>query len=272
MLVLSLRGHIYNIPIAGMLSIVAGYGNCYLMQKLLKLYKKAGETPLNTIERFKLENPEYKNEKMAYAGRLDPLAEGVLLVLVGDECKNKEDYLGLDKEYEFEILHGVQTDTYDVAGVVKTYRDSVLVVTVDNYKDSVLVGKFAQEYPPFSSKAVGGKSLFWWARKGRLDEVEIPKREVEIYDVEFLGDRKISKQDLKENIFDRVSNLKGDFRQDEILKSWQEFFDNTPEDSFKISKWKIKCSSGTYVRGIANSLGGLAFTIKRTKVFTKLQN
>ena len=59
------------------------------IMNILKLYKNRGETPLECINRFKKENPEYQKEKMTYAGRLDPLAEGLLLVLVGEECKNK---------------------------------------------------------------------------------------------------------------------------------------------------------------------------------------
>ena len=50
-------------------------------------------------------------------GRLDPLAEGVLLILIGDECKNKEKYLGLDKEYEVAIIFGISTDTGDALGL-----------------------------------------------------------------------------------------------------------------------------------------------------------
>ena len=83
------------------------------MKKILNLYKEVGETPLERLERFKKDNSEYANEKMTYAGRLDPMAEGVLIVLVGEECLNKEKYLGLDKEYEFEVLFGFRTDTYE---------------------------------------------------------------------------------------------------------------------------------------------------------------
>ena len=55
------------------------------MEKILKLNKKMSETPLECIQRWKKENPEYVEEKMTYAGRLDPMAEGELLVLVGEE-------------------------------------------------------------------------------------------------------------------------------------------------------------------------------------------
>ena len=53
----------------------------------------AGETPLEALEAFRARNKKYKNEKMTYAGRLDPMAEGVLIVLVGEEVHNKEKYL-----------------------------------------------------------------------------------------------------------------------------------------------------------------------------------
>ena len=59
-------------------------------KSVLNLYKKVGETPLECIKRFQSDHPEYQGEKMTYAGRLDPLASGVLLVLVGKECKQKE--------------------------------------------------------------------------------------------------------------------------------------------------------------------------------------
>ena len=62
---------------------------------------------------------------MTYAGRLDPMASGVLLVLAGEETKNKDKYLGLDKEYDFEILFGFATDTYDILGKVIKARNLI---------------------------------------------------------------------------------------------------------------------------------------------------
>ena len=88
------------------------------MKKIILLNKKEGETPLEALDRFRMANPKYKDEKMTYAGRLDPMASGVLLVLVGEEIKQKDKYLALNKEYEFEILFGFATDTYDILGKV----------------------------------------------------------------------------------------------------------------------------------------------------------
>ena len=63
------------------------------MKKVIVLNKKEGETPLEAMEAFRASNKQYKDFKMTYAGRLDPMASGLLLVLVGDEVKNKEKYL-----------------------------------------------------------------------------------------------------------------------------------------------------------------------------------
>ena len=238
---------------------------------VFELYKKEGETPLEAIEEFRKENIEFGDQKMTYAGRLDPMAEGVLLVLVGEECKDKQKYLGLDKEYEFEILWGFQTDTYDILGIPKInkqFEHSNILKNVGMLEK--MNGKFKQKYPPYSSMTVKGKQLFQWAREGRLNEIEIPDIEVEIYKVEFLGNRKIEREELLKNILSRIDRVKGDFRQEEIKYGWKNLLSNLEDENsseFVISKFRIKCSGGTYIRGIANDLGGIAYSIKRTRVF-----
>jgi len=248
---------------------------------MLKLYKKMGETPLECLERWRADNPEYQDKKLTYAGRLDPMAEGELLVLVGEECKNKEKYLSLDKEYEFDILFGFQTDTYDILGSVNlgVAHLSLGDYDVAGHKGKVggflegLVGKQMQKYPPFSSKTVGGKAMFELAKAGKLDGAKIPEREVEIYKVDFIKSYWIIGRDLKADIFKRILLVRGDFRQEEILKKWGELLSGREEEQFLVSRIKIKCSSGTYVRVITQNLGrflgvlALALKIKRTKVF-----
>ena len=74
------------------------------------------------------------------------------------------------------------------------------------------------------------------------------------------------------NIEKRVKRVTGDFRQNEILKIWENELKNRELEKFTLAKFKIKCSSGTYVRTIANSFGvriglpALAFSIKRTNI------
>jgi tRNA pseudouridine55 synthase len=242
------------------------------VKKVLILNKKEGETPLETLEFFRAKNKEYKNSKMTYAGRLDPMASGVLIILVDEKIKNKEEYLNLEKEYEFEILFGFSTDTYDILGKVlnnkKVIFSKKFLEKEINKNLKFFTGNFIQEYPIYSSKTVAGRQLFSYARAN--EEVEVPKREVNVKNLKLLKIRKIIGKNLINNIEKRIKKVKGDFRQEEILKIWKKEIEL--KEQYFIASFKVKCSSGTYVRGIANSLGNkaqipaLAFSIKRTKI------
>jgi len=246
---------------------------------MLILYKKIGETPLECLERLRQENPKYENVKMTYAGRLDPLAEGELLVLLGEECQNKDKYLGLDKEYEFEVLLGFQTDTYDVLGMPNLKDGCSKEYDVARHQEKIerflksIKGKQMQKYPPFSSKTVGGKPLFELARGEELDKDNLPEREIEIYEADFVRSYWLMGRDLKAEIFKKILLVQGDFRQEEILPEWEKLLKNRLPERFLISRIKIKCSGGTYVRGLVHSLGEridyptVTFWIKRTKIF-----
>src|SRR3989344_2750066 len=119
------------------------------------LYKHRGETPLERIHRFRAEKPKFKDQKFTYLGRLDPMAEGVLLVASGEDVKKKDEFLGLDKEYEFTILFGFATDTYDVLGkIVRVEKLQNLNENEVRKVASIYKGEREQKYPPFSSKTV----------------------------------------------------------------------------------------------------------------------
>lgn len=243
------------------------------MKKVLNLYKPQGMTPFGLVQKVKLEEAEYRNERIGYAGRLDPMAEGVMLLLVGEENKKRKYYERLDKEYEFEVLFGFATDTYDGLGLVESFclkPINDLERKIEKYLND-LKGKSVQGYPPYSYVRVKGKPLFWWARNNRLDEIRIPKKRIEIYDLELMGTGKISSEEFF-GLFEKIRKVNGDFRQEEILKRWREVLEEVGDGVFPVAKIKIKCSSGVYVRGIANSLGkslgtgGLALSIVRTRV------
>ena len=93
------------------------------LPRYIVLQKKRGETPLEILEQVEItnlgEHPELQNAPLAYAGRLDPMAEGKLLVLIGDECKKQSSHTKLDKEYEVEIVLDLKTDTGDVLGLAE---------------------------------------------------------------------------------------------------------------------------------------------------------
>ncbi len=239
------------------------------------VYKKLGETPLEAINRFKLDNPKYSTVPMTYAGRLDPMAEGLLLLLSGDEVHNKEEYNALPKTYEVEILWGWQTDTLDVLGIVESHKvHNVYKVDIDKIEEMLkkAVGKFIQKYPAYSSKPVQGKPLFVWAREGKLDEIEIPSHEVEIFNSNFLKRRMVTGEGLLENIEQKVSLVTGDFRQVEIMNKWRGGLSARLEDKFYVDSVELEVSSGFYVRQFVSDLAqkfgttAVAFHIKRTRV------
>lgn len=243
---------------------------------MLCLYKKLGETPLACLDAFRKVRSEYKDAVLSYAGRLDPMAEGVMLVMVGEENKEREKYLGLDKEYECEVLLGVSTDTYDVLGrigeVVPAPVSTLARASIESHLAS-FVGEYTQKYPPFSSKTVNGKPLFQLAKDGGLQEDDIPSRKVEVYGIELLSVENISTKILEARILQNISLVRGDFRQEEINGDWRRFFEvRSLEEKFPIIKIKVSCGSGTYIRSIANELGkklgvpALALSILRTKV------
>lgn len=245
------------------------------MKKVVLLDKPMSYTPLQAIEKFKEKNSQYQDKKMSYAGRLDPMAEGLLLCLVGEENKNRDKYQQLEKEYEFEVLFGLSTDTYDVMGKVQTEKPPKypqnLEKRIKHNLDS-FQGKFEQEYPPYSSYRVEGKPLFWWAREGKLDEIELPSKQVEVKKLEITSSYQIESGQLLANITNRVSTTEGEFRQEKIISEWQELLETEPEFKFKVFKFEAVVDSGTYIRSIAHKLGqklemgALALRIVRTRI------
>lgn len=240
-----------------------------MLNKTLKIYKNIGETPLEALKKFQKNNPEYIGQKMTYAGRLDPMAEGELLVLVGEECKKKDEYLEMNKQYEFEVIFGFKTDTYDLLGLSEHYdidKEGIKNNLEKNLQS--FIGKRSQKYPPFSSKPVDGVALFERARSGQIDK--LPERIVEIYDLKLIGFRDISKDDFWKYLKDNISLVTGDFRQKEILDKWQDNLSKTREgESFLVCKIVMDCSSGTYVRSLVNDLpySATTFSIKRIKIY-----
>jgi tRNA pseudouridine55 synthase len=245
------------------------------MKKIINIYKPIGLTPLQLIQKFRTINIKYQNIKIGYAGRLDPLAHGVMLLMIGHETKERSKYLGLPKEYDFQILFGVKTDSYDALGLLEKNDSPKLP---GNLREEVIefvnkkVGKHSQSFPPYSSKEVNGIPLYQWARDNKLHEIKIPTKEIEIYNFELKKLEEIPIEKLRKIIFKNIQSVIGDFRQNETLKLWTEFFNENEDKSFTVGSFNISCSSGTYVRSIANDLGNvlgsgaIALDILRTRV------
>ena len=225
------------------------------MNQILSLYKPLGLTPLELIKSHQEAHPEYQGQKMTYAGRLDPMAEGVVLILAGEACHKKNDYLGLDKTYEATILLGVQTDSLDLLGVVDRHVTDTSFEREQIQKTlTSIVGTHQWPYPNFSSHPVNSKPLFQWTREGMLDQIDIPTRKMTIKTCSLNSINSITSDELLSLVEKRVVLVSGDFRQEAILHQWKSLL-NTSHQTFQTVSMELTVTSGTYLRSIADQMG-----------------
>ena len=127
-------------------------------------------------------------KKFGHIGTLDPMASGVLPIAIGDATKMipfVEEISPNVKEYLFSLQFGFETDTLDITGHEIVRND--VIPNESDVLDALpkLIGKIAQIPPQYSAIHINGKRAYDVARQGKA--VEIPPRDVEIYDLEFLG-------------------------------------------------------------------------------------
>lgn len=111
--------------------------------------------------------------KIGHAGTLDPMATGVMILLIGKLYTQKSDhFLSADKQYLATLHLGKETDTYDAAGTIVNSSD--LIPQEDALLEalSTFQGECLQIPPMFSAKKVQGKKLYDLARKGKIIERE----------------------------------------------------------------------------------------------------
>ena len=260
---------------------------CYTraMQKRVTLTKKVGETPLSCMENWRERAGLAHDIPLTYAGRLDPLASGKLLVLVGDACKTKERYQALDKAYDFSILFGVETDSGDPLGLARAHPKSTVADTTVAAALQQCQGVMTLPYPVFSAKPVKGKPLHTWAAEGRLDEITIPSNQTTIYKLSCSECTLLSRDEVYARVIDKIESippvtelrkaLGNDFRRPDIRAQWKTWYEQTPAtQKYTLASCHVACSSGTYVRSLAAHIGdlcdskALAFAIHRTTIGT----
>jgi tRNA pseudouridine(55) synthase len=220
---------------------------------------------------------------MAYAGRLDPMASGKILVLIGNACKEIVHHRTHDKRYVVEILLGASTDTGDLLGLPIISNESESNPVSDEAIQnalSKLVGNHNWEYPIFSSRTVKGKPLFQWFYEGKIAEIKIPKTKTRIYSARMLNTRIITSAELLKHITESIARittvtaeskkLGNDFRRTDILAAWKSKLVNV--QTYTIVSVEIDAGSGSYMRTFAGKYGellgipALAFSITRTKI------
>ena len=231
------------------------------------IYKKPGETLAVLVERFRFENNISKDTPVTYAGRLDPMAEGLVLLLTSEACKRKEEFLGLGKTYVFEVLFGVATDTFDMLGKIISSLD--FLPTEEQISESLEKIKNTKSfsYPPFSSKPVDGLPLFVHAKAGTLPS-ELPLVDGEIKEINLKNLRTAYLPEAIKEKIEIIQKVEGDFRQKEIIEGWQKFLESKKNSRCMVATFEATVSSGVYIRTLSTMFDGpaLAYSIERTKV------
>jgi len=151
------------------------------MDKIIAIDKPKDYTSRDIVN---IVSKKLNTKKVGHTGTLDPLATGILVICTGKYLKLVENLMNHDKEYIAEVEFGIETDSLDITGNILNRKDKVinkedLINVLNSFK-----GKSIQEVPKYSAVKVNGKKLYEYARNGI--EVELPKKEIEVYDIELL--------------------------------------------------------------------------------------
>lgn len=193
---------------------------------ILNVYKEKNWTSFDVVA--KVRSMLGGKRKVGHAGTLDPLAEGVLVVLTDEDTKRQDEFMVMEKEYVAEIAFGITTPTYDLEVLPSVSETQISLKEVKKILKKVLlkyIGEIEQKVPTYSAVKVKGKTLYKEARRGKLLDTDLPVKRIVIYDIEVL------------------SSETGEIETKE------------GKHKFPVIKMKIKCSSGGYVRSLAHDLG-----------------
>lgn len=125
-----------------------------------------------------------KKVKVGHTGTLDPFATGLMILVIGNECKNAGTYSKLDKVYEATIILGETSTTGDPEGELTTVSDLQPSQEQVNAALEGFVGEITQIPPIYSAIKVNGQRAYKLAHKG--ETVDIPARQVTVHSLELL--------------------------------------------------------------------------------------
>ena len=155
------------------------------MQGILIINKPKGFTSQDVVSKVK---KILNIKKAGHTGTLDPLATGVLPVLLGNYTKLSKYLIEHDKTYIAKVKLGKKSDTGDSEGnVVETQEVDLKNISEENVKNVLksFLGKQKQIPPMYSAIKIDGKKLYEYAREGK--KVDVEPRDIEIYDIKLLS-------------------------------------------------------------------------------------
>ena len=152
-----------------------------VMNGIVIIDKPQGLTSRDVVN---IVSKKFNTKKVGHTGTLDPLATGVLVVVINKATKLVDMLTSSDKEYVAECVFGISTDTLDSDGNVLSSEDAIInepaiIDVLNSFK-----GTYNQEVPIYSAVKINGKKLYEYARENI--DIKLPSREVSIYDIELI--------------------------------------------------------------------------------------
>ena len=149
------------------------------MNGIINIYKEKGFTSHDVVAKLR---GIFKQKKIGHTGTLDPDAEGVLPVALGNATKVCDLITDKDKAYRCRLLFGLTTDTQDISGNVLTRSE--VNVSEEEVIGAIksFIGEYDQVPPMYSAIKINGKKLYELAREGK--EIERPARRISIYGID----------------------------------------------------------------------------------------
>lgn len=248
---------------------------------ILALNKPTGITSHDLVDRVRV---KLKTRRVGHAGTLDPFASGLMIILIGNTTKLSNQLLFEDKEYLFDVLLGIATDTQDPEGritsqmgIAKMFKNTLIQQVLNSF-----LTNYSQRIPLYSSISINGIRLRELARssskftvkdtsvtfslkadsfvykklfrqkklKGEKFTIELPTRDTAIYSIELLGSKMVSGDQIK-------------LQQEKV----------NPQDKYQLLNIRAKVSKGTYIRQLATDIGerlgeipAMLYKLERTKI------
>lgn len=154
---------------------------------MILIDKPADMTSFGVVARVRRVMSEQvgKKVKVGHTGTLDPFATGLMILVLGKECRNAGYYTKLDKVYEATFRIGQVSTTGDPEGEIKDVNNIRPKRSEIEAALKKFTGTIAQRPPIFSAIKIGGRRAYSLARNGEV--VEMPLREVSVYSLELLS-------------------------------------------------------------------------------------
>jgi tRNA pseudouridine55 synthase len=174
------------------------------MNGLLLIDKPIGMTSHDVVYRVRR---TLGTKAVGHAGTLDPMASGLLILLIGEATKVSDHLLNGNKSYEVKVKLGVSTDSMDMTGIVTSERPVTSSIQEIESAALKLQGALTLKVPVHSAVKVDGQRLYKFAHKGETP-AEVPDREMTFYDLKVL-------EAASKSVHVHVSCSKGSF-----IRAW----------------------------------------------------